>query len=432
MAKYTKAQVDSAIALILDNSSKAVTPAIVRGVLAYLRDMEQLASYIKFTNATLQATTAEEALAAIAHANIPVWNSGLTYDAGYTVYWQYLLYVANINIAAGGASPDVSNNWILVSGGDGGTMTAGQIKAALETLTLTDRLNASAINGLLTDADQLTYDDPTFGTVGSALNFLVLRQNMDYSQVLQYKIGYLAFYNGKLYRCLQDCVNVPPTSTTFWQLAIPGFTSVADFVGFVGDTQFSANVSISTGDTLKFDERCLLFSHAMTYKWEIQEMAYGSPIVTLYKKTFDFVFDTPGNYNVKLSLLNSSGALITTKSKESFVNVTTPVANFTVYHGISDDAIVLEAEMLLGTSYNNPNPLTASINWAMTADNYPWFAAPATHDYLMAEFTSMPGWFTITSVFYKSPIYIKSVLYTLYIYKSKTRINGMNFKTSLT
>lgn len=115
MPKYTKAQVDAAIATIVDNVSKSNTPAIVRAVLAVLKDMEQLASYIKFINPTLNSTTTEEALTALASANIPVWNASLPYKAGYTVYWQYLMYVANIDIVAGGSNPASSSNWILVS-----------------------------------------------------------------------------------------------------------------------------------------------------------------------------------------------------------------------------------------------------------------------------------------------------------------------------
>lgn len=432
MAKYTKAQVDAAITTILDNSSGLVTPAILRAVLATLRDMEQLASYIKHVNLTLDTLTVEDALTAITNANIPVFNVNRPYKAGYTVYWQYILYVANIDIVTGGQTPDISANWIPVAGGSGGTMTAAQIKASLESLEGTARLSASAINGLLTDADDLTYDDPAFGFIGSALNYLVLRQNMDYSQTLSYKVGNIVFYNSKLYRCKLPCVNVPPSSTNYWELAIPGFTSVADFVAFFGDDPFSANVSISTNDSVNFDERCLLFSQPLTFKWEIQNMIFGSPIVTLYKKTFDYTFDTPGNYNITLSVYNSAGSLIASKVKESFVIVTTPVVNFTVYHGISDDATVLEAEILLGTSFNNPNPMLTTINWNMSVDNYPWFVAPATHDYLMCEFTNLQGWFPITQVFNKTQIYINSVLHTLYIYKSKTKFNGMNFKTSLT
>jgi len=429
MAKYTKAQVDTAITTILDNASGLVTPAIVRAVLATLRDMEQLASYIKFTNATLQATTVEEALAAIAHANIPVWSSELTYDAGYTVYWQYLLYVANVNITAGGAEPGASNNWILVSGGEGGTMTAGQIKASLETLTLTDRLNASAIQGLITDADQLTYDDPAFGFIGSALNFLVLRQNMDYSQTMTYKVGYVVFYSGKLYRCKITCVNIPPTNTNYWQVAIPNFTSSADFVAIHEDAQKTTDFVITTGDTVTFEERCLLFTQAITYKWEIQNEAYGSPIVYSYKRAFDYVFTLAGTYKITLSALDSSGSVIDSELKTGFVEVEDPVQNFTIYYGTSADNIVLEAEAVLGTAFIDTTPTETLINFNMQSNAYPWMVAPASHVYTLCRDESLGGWFDITQVYSVSNIYIGGILHKLYMYKFPTLIIAMSFKT---
>jgi len=427
MAKYTKAQVDEKIALILDNNSKLVNAAIVRAVLATLRDMEQLASYIKHVNLTLDTLTVEDALTAITNANIPVFNVNRPYKAGFTVYWQYILYVANIDIVTGGQTPDISANWIPVAGGSGGTMTAGQIKAALETLQGTARLSASAINGLLTDADQLTYDDPAFGFIGSALNYLVLRQNMDYSQTLAYKVGNIVFYNSKLYRCKLACVNVPPTSTNNWELAVPAPTSEADFVAFYNDLEKKTDFVVTTGGTVSFDERCLLSVKGISYIWEIQNEAENSPIVYKIRKSFDYDFDTAGTYTIRLSVFNSEGGLIDSIEKQSFIEVADTIPDFTVYYGTSEDTSVSQGEVEAGTTYIDTTPIETQIDYNITTPAVPWFAAPASNEYTHFQ-GQIAGWMPISDGWTKSQLYINSILYTLYVYTYPTQVNYFMFK----
>jgi len=142
MPKYTKTQVeDFTNAQIIDNITKENTPEKLRNVLAYHRDMEKLASYVKFVNDFLGSQTVDDALTYLAGKNIPSW-SDKDWPVEYFVFYSENLYRSNEAVSVGEDNPGLSSKWDQF-----GALTNSQIRDLLETLTSTNRLNKSAVRG---------------------------------------------------------------------------------------------------------------------------------------------------------------------------------------------------------------------------------------------------------------------------------------------
>lgn len=137
MAEYTKAQILQLIADNLpDNITKAILPDHLREVVIKLTDMLQGAEFISYTHGfrSLLANV-KQALDDLIECNIPTWID-TDWPDNYTVFHEGDLYHSNDIISEGEAAPDVSAKWDIVSGTGGTTMTAEQIAAALNTITV--------------------------------------------------------------------------------------------------------------------------------------------------------------------------------------------------------------------------------------------------------------------------------------------------------
>jgi hypothetical protein len=106
MAVYTKAEAQTKINLLIDNSGGSITPTLLRQALNYLLDMKQHSTHIEYDGELLS-----DVLDLAADSNIPQW-SAKAWPSGYFVYHtDGLIYKSNTSIVAEDTAPDVSAKW---------------------------------------------------------------------------------------------------------------------------------------------------------------------------------------------------------------------------------------------------------------------------------------------------------------------------------
>jgi len=165
---YTKQQVeDFTLEQLPDNVIADIEPDELRNVFLYHREMEKLASYVKFVNAFLNCTTAEGALNTLASNNIPSW-SDKAWPIGYFVFYSDGLYRSNEAISTGETNPAASSKWDKF-----GSLTAIQIRDLLHTLTSTNRVNKSAVRGADFSLNRRGQGDILNGTYASGMTHIL-------------------------------------------------------------------------------------------------------------------------------------------------------------------------------------------------------------------------------------------------------------------
>lgn len=137
MAEYTKAQILQFIADNLpDNTTKLIHPDHLRDVLIRFTDMIQSSELISYTNQYF--TSLEDVYYALNLAlenNIQKW-SNQDWPDSITVYHGGKLYFSTDVILQNTGEPGANPNWELLTDTSATAMTAEQIAAALNTITL--------------------------------------------------------------------------------------------------------------------------------------------------------------------------------------------------------------------------------------------------------------------------------------------------------